>query len=245
MRGFEISADRIVERRPWAVRILTVVALVLALDVASSAAGASSHSGETATTNTYLKADYALVRTVSSQLPHSQAALLGLLAHVRESCPLAATNSPQDPESTQLSNELIGAMVLTGGQADREAVRSYATKVAQLRWSNQRVDRQIRAHVRDLRTLLGLQTPDVCADVRSWASSGFTVLPTRTVQFAAHFIEGWVRPGVQPMQLGGLEGPGQRALASRAARAEWRITDFESAAVETWGEIMNALVLQP
>jgi hypothetical protein len=171
--------------------------------------------------------------------------LQGLLAHVRNTCPQAAAGSPQTPESTQLSNELIGTMVLTGGHVDRAAVRAYVSEVAGLHWSNQGVNRAIAAHLRDLRTLLGLQTPDICADVKAWASSGYKVLPPRTVQFARVFIEGWVRAGNQPSQLTAGEGQSERALAHRAEEAEWHITDFESEAVETWGKIMDTLVLWP
>jgi hypothetical protein len=226
-------------------RVRCAIASAVALGLASCPASVLAGSGDTATTNTYLRADYALVKTVSAQLPRSQAALLGLLAHVRQSCPLAAISSPQDSQSTQLSDELIGAMVLSGGHVDRQAVRAYTTKVNGLRWSNQQVNREIHNHISDLQTLLGLQVPDICADVKSWASSGFKVLTVRTVQFAATFIEGWVRPGNQPAQLASSEGPSGRALAQRAERLEWRITDFESAAVETWGAIMDALVLSP
>ncbi len=224
--------------------ISTAVALGFALALPACAVSAGVSSDATATSS-YLAANYALVKSVSSQLPRSQSALLGLLAHVRQSCPSAAANSPQDPQSTQLSNELIGTMVLTGGNVDRQAVRAYVAKVRRLRWSNRAVNDQIRAHVADLQTLLSLKIPDICADVKSWASSGFKVLPARTVAFAATFIEGWVRPGNQPSQLARSEGPSQRALAHRAEQAEWRITDFESAAVETWGKIMDALVLSP
>jgi len=221
----------------------TILALAAALTV--SAAPALSASADTTTTDAYLKADYALVRTVSSNLARSESALQGLLAHVRSACPQAAGGSPQTPQSTQLSNELIGTMVLTGGHVDRQAVRAYVNRVAGLRWNNQGVNRAIQNHVRDLRTLLGLQTPDICADVKAWAASGFTTLPTRTVQFARVFIEGWVRAGNQPSGLAASEGASERALARRAEQTEWHITDFESEAVETWGKIMDALVLWP
>jgi hypothetical protein len=211
----------------------------------ASAAPALSASADTKTTAAYLKADYALVRTVSSNLTRTESALQGLLAHVRSACPQAAGGSPQTPQSTQLSNELIGAMVLTGGNVDRQAVRLYVSKVSGLRWSNRAVNRAISSHVRDLRTLLGLPIPDICADVKAWAASGFTALPTRTVQFARVFIEGWVRAGNQPAGLAASEGASERTLAHRAEQTEWHITDFESEAVETWGKIMDALVLWP
>jgi hypothetical protein len=222
-----------------------ILLLALGVAIAVAPAPAWSNARDTATTNAYLKADYALVRTVSSNLARSEAALQGLLAHVRSACPEAAAGSPQTPESTLLSDELIGTMVLTGGHVDRAAVQAYVSKVAGLRWSDQGLSRAIGSHVADLRTLLGLQTPDICADVKSWATSAFKVLPVRTVQFAHVFIEGWVRPGNQPSQLTASEGASERALARRAEQAEWHITDFESEAVETWGKIMDALLLWP
>lgn len=222
---------------------ISVLALVMVFAVVPETAW--SNARDVAATRAYLTADYALVRTVSSNLARSESALQGLLAHVRSVCPQAAAGSPQTPESTQLSNELIGAMVLTGGHVDRRAVRSYVTKVAGLRWSDQGVNRAIQAHARDLRTLLSLQTPDICADVQSWATSGFKALPARTVSFARVFIEGWVRAGTQPSGLAASEDAPGRALAHRAEQTEWHITDFESDAVETWGKIMDALLLWP
>lgn len=228
-------------------RLNSLAAAILALGAALTVAAvlAPSASADTTTTAAYLEADYALVSTVSSNLARSESALQGLLAHVRTACPQAAGGSPQTPQSTQLSNELIGTMVLTGGHVDRQAVRAYVNRVAVLHWSNQAVNRAIGSHVRDLRTLLGLQTPDICADVKAWAASGFTTLPARTVRFAHVFIEGWVRAGNQPSQLRASEAAPERALADRAEQIEWHITDFESEAVETWGKIMDALVLWP
>jgi hypothetical protein len=226
-------------------RSFLAVAVGLALGLASLPGNAYSDSGDASATRAYLMADYTLMRTVSAHLPRSETALLGLLAHVRQVCPLAAEHSPQNPQSTQLSNELIGTMVLTGGHVDRRAVQAYVNTAKRLRWSSRRVNREVQFHVRSLQTLLSLATPDICADVKSWAASGFSALPAHTIQFARVFIEGWVRPGTLPSQLALFEQGSDRVLAHRASQLEDRVTDFEAAEVETWGKIMDALVLLP
>src|SRR5947209_7763162 len=83
-------------------------------------------------TEAYLRANYALVKAGHSHVGASIAAYKGVLATVRRSCPRAASESPQNPESTQLSNEVIGTMVLSAGKPDRPAIRAYLHAVAGL-----------------------------------------------------------------------------------------------------------------
>ncbi len=55
-----------------------------------------------------------------------------VLATVERECPLAAAGSPQNPESTQMSDEVIGAMVIGAAQPDLQAIRAYIRAVAGL-----------------------------------------------------------------------------------------------------------------
>ena len=85
-------------------------------------------------------------------------------AQVRRECPLAAAGSPQDPESTQMSNEVIGAMV-TSAIRPRPArdPRIPARRPARLRWSNRGADERRQGYVGKLKTMSSLAVPDVCA----------------------------------------------------------------------------------
>ena len=87
--------------------------------------GRRSQASNSSATSAYVRANYALVAAGKSHLGASIAAYKGVLAKVRRDCPRAAEGSPQNPDSTKLSNEVIGAMVLSAGQPDRPAVATY------------------------------------------------------------------------------------------------------------------------
>jgi hypothetical protein len=200
---------------------------------------------DAAATHAYIQANYALVRAIDANLPGSQAELRRLLAQVRRECPLAAAGSPQDPESTELSDELIGAMVLNGARADRKAALVFTAAVKSLRWSDRTLTRAIQAYASKLRTLAALTAPPLCADVKTWAAGGFRALPAGTVRFDRVFMPAWVGAGEQPPQLARYESPQDRSIARRAGRLEERVSEFEARAVEIYGETMNALALNP
>src|SRR5258708_31275006 len=124
-------------RLPVAAGAILLLALVPAVARASDASA----------TEAYLRAKYALVKDGATQLGASNAGYKSVLSTVKRSCPRAASGSPQNPESTQLSNEVIGAMVLTAGKPDRLAIRAYLRAIAGLRWSSSGVTRADRKSV--------------------------------------------------------------------------------------------------
>jgi hypothetical protein len=200
---------------------------------------------QTAASHAYLEADYRLVRSGTSMLPRIERAVHGVLARVRRECPGAGAGSPQDPESTQMSDEVIGAMVLAVVALDKAAARRFIAETRGLRWSNRALTRTVRAYASKLAALVAMPAPGLCADVRAWGASGFTALPATTLQFAPRFMTNWVSLGQLPGALSRYETPSDRALASRLPRLESMITDLEAREVETWGQIMNTLELWP
>jgi hypothetical protein len=213
--------------------------LVLALIPASASASDAS------ATETYLRANYALVKAGHAHLGQSIAGYKGVLSTVKRDCPRAAAESPQNPESTQLSNEVIGAMVLTAGKPDRPAIRTYLRTVSGLRWSSGSVTRAVAGYAAMLRKLYNLAAPNLCGDVKAWAANSFKGLPSSTVSFVKVFYPNWVALGLVPAGLSRFESAQGRSLARAAARYEYQITNVEAQAVETWGDIMNELVLNP
>lgn len=221
-----------------------VSAAVAACALAAAGAG-TAHASDRSATAAYVRANYALVAAGHSHLGASVAAYRGVLAKVRRDCPRGAASSPQDPESTKLSNEVIGAMVLSAGKPDRPAIQTYLRAVKGLRWSNGAITRAVRTYASNLSKLYGLAVPDLCGDVRAWATGGFKTLPPSTVSFVEVFYPNWVALGLQPAGLARFEGGAERRLANTAAHFEYQLTNAEAEAVETWGEIMNALELWP
>jgi hypothetical protein len=222
-------------RLPVAAGAMLLLALVPAVARASDASA----------TEAYLRANYALVKAGHANLGASIAGYRSVLSTVKHSCPRAASGSPQNPESTQLSNEVIGTMVLTSGKPDRPAIRTYLRAVAGLRWSSSAVTRAVSGYATMLRKLYNLQVPDLCGDVRAWAASKFKSLPASTVSFVKVFYPNWVALGLLPSGLSHFESSQGRALARGSFRFEYQLTNAEAEAVETWGEIMDELVLNP
>jgi hypothetical protein len=220
--------------------ILLTIAAALACVPSTALAGSN-----VAATQSYVQADYALVQVADSHLATSEAAPLHVLAQVRRECPLAGANSPQDPESTQMSDEVIGAMVISAAQPDLLAIKTFIRAVAGLSWSGRGLTGALRAYAGKLNTLLSLRAPDLCGDVKAWAASGFQTLPASTVAFVGKFMPAWVALGYVPAQLARYESAQARALARRADALEEDLTEGEARAVEHWGDIMNALVLNP
>ena len=147
--------------------------VALGMGPATTVALASDASG----TQRYIAANYTLVRTARSYLRRAEAAPLKVLAQVKRDCPLAAANSPQDPQSTQLSDEVIGAMVLTAYHLDVPELWRFVAAVMPLRWSNARLTNTLRGYARKLKVLATLAPPDICADIRAWVASGYKTLP--------------------------------------------------------------------
>ena len=222
---------------------LPVLAALAGFAAGPSVALASS--GDAAATQAYLQANYALVRVAKSHLATSEAGPLHVLAQVQRECPKAGAGSPQDPESTQMSDEVIGSMVFSAYPPDRQAMQAFIRAVSGLHWSNRGLTNAIRSYTGDLKTFLSLSAPDLCGDVQAWAASGYHTLPATTVAFVGKFMPAWVALGFVPRQLAPFESADGKALARRANTAEVALTDGEARAVEHWGAIMNALMINP
>ncbi|HEV3033452.1 MAG TPA: hypothetical protein VGX72_01560 [Solirubrobacteraceae bacterium] len=198
-----------------------------------------------ASTQSYVQDNYALVRVARSHLATSEAGPLHVLAQVRRECPNAGAGSPQDPESTQMSDEVIGAMVLSAAKPDVQAIRTFTRAAGALSWSNHALTGAVHAYAGKLQTVLGLPTPNLCADVNAWAADGYRALPASTVSFVAKFMPAWVALGYLPAPLARYESSAARALARSSAPLEGALSEGEARAVEHWGAIMDTLELWP
>jgi hypothetical protein len=216
--------------------VFAVVASFPACALASSNAGA---------TQAYLQADYALVRVARTHLATSEAAPLQILAQVRRECPGAGAGSPQNPESTQVSDEVIGAMVISAAKPDRAAIDAFIHATSGLSWSNSALTRAVHTYGSDMKTVLNLPVPNLCAEVKAWAADGYKSLPTSTVSFVAKFMPAWVAVGLLPPQLAHYESASDKTLVAHATPLEQQLTEGEARAVEHWGEIMDTLQLWP
>jgi hypothetical protein len=223
-----------------------LIALALALS-ASVAIPASAAASDASATAAYLRANMKLVQVANSHLAASEKAPQSeVLARVRRECPHAGANSPQNPESTHMSYEVIGAIVIAAYKFDLQAAREYVRAVRPLHWSSASVTREVREHAQDLTTVAALAPPNLCADVAAWKASGYHSLPSSTLQFDKKFEPSWVKIGLLPEGLGRFESGATRALARRALQIEELLEDGEARVAETGYEpIMDALELWP
>jgi hypothetical protein len=200
---------------------------------------------DVATTRTYIQANYALVHYAAMRLGTARSLLDAVLNRARADCPSAAAGSPQNPQSTMVSYEIIGAMVLAAYHAAQPEITAYIRLAARAHWSSRTVTSSIHAYAGKLTTLSTLPAPNLCADIRAWATSGYTSLPASTVRFDQRFVPAWVPLGEVPAQLASYERPDERGTLRRSSQFEEKLTNFEAGAVETYAMLMNALAVNP
>jgi hypothetical protein len=242
MRGNRIQARRPRARRASRIPLAALGAtIVLAVLPASAAAGPA----DVTSTSRFVQANYTLLRIARAHLVAAEAAPRRVLAQVQSECPHAAAGSPQNGDSTQLSDEVIGAMVLSAYHLDLPALHSFIATAGRLRWSSSRLTRTVRGYVADLSALAKLAPPHLCADVEAWVSSGFRTLPAATASFDRVFMPAWVGIGLHPAGLAAFAGAQQRSVLKRSDALEAQLADGEARAVERWGDIMDELGLWP
>lgn len=174
-----------------------------------------------------------------------EATLHGVLAQIRTECPRAAANSPEDTDSEQLSNEVIRTMVTAVVHHALPFPHEYLNVVNRLRWSKPTLNRTIHSYAANVESLEALPEPKLCADIESWVASGYQTLPAGTIAFDAKFMPNWVAPGELPTALKPFETAAERPILRASKNLEEQFTDLEAREVETWGDIMNVLVLWP
>jgi hypothetical protein len=225
-------------------RLLPTLAVTTLLTATSTPALASQ--GDVAATRAYIQADYVLVHAAKVNLKTSEAALQKLRRRIAAECPKAAAGSPQDTNSEQLSNELVGAMTVVAIQPDKGAVAAFASTVRRLHWSNATLTRKVSSYAARLKTLSLLPAPNVCADVRAWAAGRYQALPASAVRFDSRYYRVEVAVGEVPAKLlAPSEQPDERPVLVRAERIEGQLSEAEANAVYTWGHIMKSLALNP
>jgi hypothetical protein len=226
-----------------AVRLASILCAVLALAAAPSVASAGSQNATA--TRAYIRANYALVRTARANLATGNAALQSLVRQITGECPLAAAESPEDHDSEQLSNEVVGAMTVVAYRPDAAAIATFARAVGGLRWSNGALTRTVRHYATQLKGLAALATPDVCADVRAWVAGGFQTLPASATQFDQLYYAEDIEAEEVPLRLlAPYESAASASLLHRTKQLEAPLAEAEANAVADYTKILDSLDLQ-
>jgi hypothetical protein len=224
--------------------VLTLSATLAALgSCAAMLPSPSLAASDAATTEAYVRADYALVSTGHRLIPTAHARILALRGRLRSECPSVIAGSPQNEESETLTWELIGAMTIAGYQPGLAAATKFSRAVATLSWSDVSLTRAVRKYTHQGLAQVRTPPPDVCGDLRAWKASGYTALPATAIHFRQTFFENYVGVGFMPKQLARLVPTSQKALVQRARHYEEALADFEAHEVWTFGTIIDSLGL--
>ena len=176
--------------------------------------------------------------------PPAKAAIQSLGTTVAGECPLAAVDSPQNHEAEQLSNEVVGALEVAAYQPDKESMLAFAHAIRGLRWSNRKLTRAVGAYATKLEGFPTLAPPDICADVKAWAASGYSTLPASTVSFDKGFYAYSIEAEEVPLRLlRPYESATEASLLRRTQQLEAPLAEFEAEAVSDYSEILDSLKL--
>jgi hypothetical protein len=232
--------------RTVSVRVPSILLLALALALALAGAPPAAHAGSenAAATRAYVQANYAFVRAARSNLAAGNAALRSLVHQITGECPLAAAESPQNRDSEQLSDEVVGALTVVAYRPDAAAAGTFARAVGGLRWSSRALTRKVRTYAAQLVGLAKLAVPDVCADVKAWATGGYQSPPASTQEFNRRYDEVDIEAEEIPQRLlAPYESAAEVSLARRTQQLEAPIADAEADAVADYTQILDALKL--
>ncbi len=226
------------------------VALVLAgltLALVSPAALARPQ-GNVAATQTLARATDALVRTARPDIDRGLAAVKSFTNQIAAQCPRVATGSPQDHDSEQLSNEIVGAMTAVGYHSAAAPIATFARAVKGLHWSNGRLTRAVKTFATKLVGLSTLAGPDLCGDIAGWVAGGERTLPASTVQFdqryAAVDIEAEEAPLIIQLATP-YASPGEVSVLHHVERFEEQLGEAETTGEGYYTHLMDALELNP
>jgi hypothetical protein len=136
-----------------------------------------------ASTETYIRAYYALVRTAKTKVPVQQAVAADLVRKVSSHCAGVLVGSPHNTDSAALDREALGAVSIAILSPDRQAITHFARAVKSLRWSSPKLTRLVKAYAEKLKAEGALTAPDLCRDMKTWATSGFRTVPGNVTRF--------------------------------------------------------------
>jgi hypothetical protein len=181
-------------------------------------------------TGAYLRASYAFDRAAVASLASAEVDVAEYLKRVSGECPGVLANAPSlvlegaQPSPAQvrqldhervLVDEVFAATFAAWLSPDRAPFQPFARAVGRLRWRDARIARLVRAELLNFERYFAT-TPDVCADMRAWASTGYQTLPAGARATQTLFLERAEGSGPSlETSIARLEDGAQKALARR------------------------------
>jgi hypothetical protein len=187
----------------------------------TASAGARVRHSDAAATGVYLKAHYIEVLATGTAYRAGIKAVEALAAKVQAECPgvLAAAPHPavQSRAELEVSEEVFAAVLRTPEHSEHAAIARFARSVRRLHWSNRNLTRLVHSFAVKRAAQSGLQPPNLCADLRAWAASGYQT-PSSGTRSYVHRLS---ILGLSGVHLGA--GGDEKAIARMLTRYENRL----------------------
>jgi hypothetical protein len=219
---------------------------MLAVAGMATAPSAQAAQSDVAATHAVIQAGYALAKAGASSIPAVQAKIEALNTRLAQTCPGAGKGSGENEATQPMAHEITSDLWAIAYGYNARPIAAFVAKVKHLRWSNPRITRAVQHEARSLHEMATLRQPDLCADVRAWAASRFTVIPPGVVALDEH------AEGIQfeELPLRGLLSPYERgsdkALVARIERYLTKIEEQEfSLGQSDWYQILETLAMNP
>lgn len=182
---------------------LAAIALLLAATT-GAASRTSVTSRDRAATRAYLQAGLVYERSLLASTQAASASVEALARNLENECPGVMDGAPE-PEAendrgeapqpsarkqgelnreqrqrSELESELDDTISLTLLDADRNSALVFAHTMAALHWANADVNTYMHTRAAVLEWNLGRAQPNVCADMKTWSTSGYRMLSSAT-----------------------------------------------------------------
>jgi hypothetical protein len=193
-----------------------------------------------AATTAYLRAQLRFLDAARENVPQASAAVTGLVGDVTRECPqvlagLARMPARARPSASELASvrmrasfqlELEATELRTWLAASAKDAQALIVATRPLHWSDAQLTREVRREVAAGQRELLAPLPDVCADARAWAASGFSTLPPSTAAVAAELNDEDTGDEASIKQLlVPYETAAARKLARAVAQASQQFSD--------------------
>jgi hypothetical protein len=221
-----------------------VLTVVLAAALAGAGAGASSAgASDASSTHTYIQANYALAKAGVARIGAVQAKVQALNASLAQQCPDAGNGAPELEITQPISHEVVAALWSIVFNANAGSIATFISKVKHVHWSSVRITRVLTRYTKSLHELATLAMPNICEDVRAFASSGFRTVPAHVIALVEHAESVEIEP-IPARLLAPFASGSDRGVLAKTTRLESKLEEQEFALGQSdWLEILGTLAL--